>query len=45
MLDEEGGRPIIRRALEAGINYLDTADRWSLGQAGSAVAGAARGRS
>ncbi|MBV8976731.1 MAG: aldo/keto reductase [Alphaproteobacteria bacterium] len=31
VLDEEHSRPFIRRALEAGINFFDTADVYSLG--------------
>src|ERR1035441_3515879 len=31
VLEEEEGRPFIRRALEAGINFFDTADVYSLG--------------
>ncbi|HZB25126.1 MAG TPA: aldo/keto reductase [Vicinamibacterales bacterium] len=31
VLPEDQGRPIIRRALEAGINFFDTADMYSLG--------------
>ncbi len=31
MLEEEEGRPFIRRALELGINFFDTADMYSLG--------------
>ena len=31
VLPEESGRPFIRRALEAGINFFDTADMYSLG--------------
>lgn len=31
VLDEEQSRPIIRRALELGINFFDTADMYSLG--------------
>jgi len=31
VLDEESSRPIIRRALELGINFFDTADMYSLG--------------
>ena len=31
VLNEEAGRPFIRRALEAGINFFDTADMYSLG--------------
>ena len=31
VLPEEQGRPIIKRALEAGINFFDTADMYSLG--------------
>ena len=31
VLDEESSRPIIQRALELGVNFLDTADVYSLG--------------
>ena len=31
VLTEEQGRPIIRRAFESGINFVDTADMYSLG--------------
>jgi aryl-alcohol dehydrogenase (NADP+) len=31
VLAEEAGRPFIRRALESGINFFDTADMYSLG--------------
>jgi 1-deoxyxylulose-5-phosphate synthase len=31
VLDEEESRPIIRRALEMGINFFDTADMYSMG--------------
>src|SRR6202000_2175785 len=31
VLDEAASRPFIRRALEAGINFFDTADIYSLG--------------
>src|SRR5918995_1737307 len=31
ILSEEAGRPIIRRAIEYGINFFDTADMYSLG--------------
>lgn len=31
VLDEETSRPIIRRAVERGINFFDTADMYSLG--------------
>jgi 1-deoxyxylulose-5-phosphate synthase len=31
VLDEEAGRPFIRRALELGINFFDTADMYSAG--------------
>lgn len=31
VLDEEASRPFIRRALEAGINFFDTADMYSVG--------------
>ena len=30
-LDEEASRPFVKRALEAGINFFDTADAYSLG--------------
>ena len=32
MLTEEEGRPFIKRALELGINFFDTADMYSLGK-------------
>jgi len=32
VLDEDASRPFIRRALEAGINFFDTADMYSLGE-------------
>jgi aryl-alcohol dehydrogenase (NADP+) len=32
ILDEEHGRPFVRRALEHGINFFDTADMYSLGR-------------
>src|SRR3989454_12757706 len=31
VLDEEQSRPLIRKAIEAGINFFDTADMYSLG--------------
>jgi 1-deoxyxylulose-5-phosphate synthase len=31
VLTEEAGRPFVQRALEAGINFFDTADMYSLG--------------
>jgi aryl-alcohol dehydrogenase-like predicted oxidoreductase len=31
VLDEEASRPLIQQALEAGINFFDTADMYSLG--------------
>ena len=31
VLDEEAARPFFRRAVEAGINFFDTADMYSLG--------------
>jgi aryl-alcohol dehydrogenase (NADP+) len=31
ILDEEASRPLIQQALEAGINFFDTADMYSLG--------------
>src|SRR5919199_6288391 len=30
-LDEEAARPFFRRAIEAGINFFDTADMYSVG--------------
>ncbi len=32
VLEEEESRPFIRRALEAGINFFDTADMYSRGR-------------
>ncbi len=32
VLSEEAGRPFIKRALEHGINFFDTADMYSLGK-------------
>ena len=32
VLPEEQGRPFVKRALEAGINFFDTADMYSLGK-------------
>src|SRR6478736_2946232 len=32
VLEEEEGRPFIKRALELGINFFDTADVYSLGE-------------
>jgi aryl-alcohol dehydrogenase-like predicted oxidoreductase len=32
VLSEEAGRPFIKRALESGINFFDTADMYSLGR-------------
>jgi hypothetical protein len=32
ILEEEAARPIVRRAVEAGINFFDTADVYSLGE-------------
>jgi 1-deoxyxylulose-5-phosphate synthase len=32
VLDEEAAKPFVRRALEAGINFFDTADVYSLGE-------------
>ena len=40
VLDEEASRPFIRRALEAGITFFDTADMYSMG-ASEAVLGRA----
>ena len=32
VLDEEGARPIVRRAVELGVNFFDTADMYSNGR-------------
>ncbi len=32
VLEEEEARPFVKRALEAGINFFDTADVYSLGR-------------
>jgi aryl-alcohol dehydrogenase (NADP+) len=42
VLDEEASRPFIRRALEAGINFFDTADMYSLGASEEVVGRALR---
>ena len=39
-LDEETSRPLIRHALEAGINFFDTANMYSNGQRGDPGQGA-----
>ena len=41
-LDEETSRPIIRQAIEAGINFLDTANMYSLGSSEEIVGRAIR---
>src|SRR5215510_7001926 len=41
-LDEEGSRPIIRRALELGFNFLDTANTYSDGTSEEIVGRAVR---
>lgn len=41
-LDEEASRPLIRQALEAGINFLDTANVYSLGSSEEIVGRAIR---
>lgn len=41
-LDEETSRPLIRQALEAGINFLDTANVYSLGSSEEIVGRAIR---
>ena len=47
VLDEEASRPLIRQALEAGINFFDTADMYSLGASeevlGPFMTGASKG--
>ena len=42
VLDEESSRPFIRRALEAGINFFDTADMYSAGASEEVVGRAIR---
>ncbi|AIE83446.1 putative oxidoreductase [Fimbriimonas ginsengisoli Gsoil 348] len=42
VLDEETSRPFIRQALEAGINFFDTADMYSLGASEEVVGRAFR---
>jgi 1-deoxyxylulose-5-phosphate synthase len=42
VLDEEASRPFIKRALEAGINFFDTADMYSLGASEEVVGRAIR---
>lgn len=42
VLDEEESRPLIRRALELGINFVDTADMYSLGVSEEVVGRALR---
>src|SRR5213079_2747181 len=32
VLNEEASRPLIKQALEAGINFFDTADMYSVGE-------------
>ena len=41
-LGEEESRPFIKRALEAGINFFDTANRYSLGNSEEILGGAIR---
>lgn len=41
-LDEEASRPLIRQAIEAGINFLDTANVYSLGSSEEIVGRAIR---
>src|SRR5690349_1066915 len=42
VLDEEASRPLIKHALEAGINFFDTADMYSLGASEEVVGRALR---
>jgi 1-deoxyxylulose-5-phosphate synthase len=42
VLTEEAGRPFIKRAIEAGINFFDTADMYSLGRSEEILGGAIR---
>lgn len=43
VLEEEEARPFIRRALELGINFFDTADMYSLGKSEEVVGRALKG--
>jgi 1-deoxyxylulose-5-phosphate synthase len=38
-LDEESSRPLIRQAVEAGINFFDTANVYSAGTSEEILAG------
>jgi aryl-alcohol dehydrogenase (NADP+) len=42
VLDEQASRPFLKRALEAGINFFDTADMYSLGMSEEVVGRALR---
>src|SRR4051812_49904996 len=42
VLDEEASRPFFRRAIEAGVNFFDTADVYSLGGSEEGTGGALR---
>jgi aryl-alcohol dehydrogenase (NADP+) len=42
VLDEEAGRPFIRRAIESGINFFDTADMYSDGESEAVLGRALR---
>src|SRR5437764_14490531 len=42
VLDEEASRPFFRRAFEAGINFFDTADMYSVGASEEIVGRAVR---
>ena len=39
VLDEEPARPFIRRAIELGFNFFDTADMYSVGPASKSWGG------
>jgi aryl-alcohol dehydrogenase (NADP+) len=42
VLDEEASRPFVRRALDLGINFFDTADVYSLGESEAVLGSALR---
>src|ERR1043165_8206142 len=43
VLDDEASRPLIKRALEVGINFFDTADMYSLGASEEVLGRALKG--
>src|SRR5258706_16142296 len=43
VMDEEAAKPFYAKAFEAGINFFDTADMYSLGASEEGLGGAVRG--